>query len=238
MDDKDSKLWESKFDGSADDLDDDQVSESGESLSRIDRTKRHNNKLLVGGLVAFLLVAMFVPVVWSTLISGHEKSAISNSERVSVSSKPKKVVTHKKAKSEKKTAAKKTQKSKEDQSNSKSGPEVGDSQKDNSTTTDTDANNQAPAANSQNNGTEVGSSQKDNSAAADTDANSQAPAANNQNNNSTTTANNSPAASNIYTVQPKDNAYRIAVNHGMSLDDFYRLNGRVALHPGMTVKVK
>lgn len=45
---------------------------------------------------------------------------------------------------------------------------------------------------------------------------------------------------NTYTVQPKDNLYRIALNHGMTLDELMQLNGlsSTTIQAGQVLKVK
>ena len=58
---------------------------------------------------------------------------------------------------------------------------------------------------------------------------------------SVTASSSSVQASGTYTVQAGDNAYRIAVNHGMTLAELYALNGLgsgATISPGMTLKVK
>ena len=53
-------------------------------------------------------------------------------------------------------------------------------------------------------------------------------------------ANDEASGGNSYTVQAGDNLYRIAVNHGMSLDELLELNGLSAganIGPGTTLKV-
>ncbi|WP_262314574.1 LysM peptidoglycan-binding domain-containing protein [Lacticaseibacillus parakribbianus] len=55
---------------------------------------------------------------------------------------------------------------------------------------------------------------------------------------SSATSSSSTTASGSYTVQAGDNPYRIAKNHGMTLAEFYALNGQGTLVPGQSVKVK
>ena len=66
------------------------------------------------------------------------------------------------------------------------------------------------------------------------------PAANN--NEANNAAQNAAATSGqYYTVQPHDNAYRIALNHGLTTAQLYQLNGLSAgtvLRPGMQLRVK
>lgn len=54
---------------------------------------------------------------------------------------------------------------------------------------------------------------------------------------SSSVASSSSSAAEYYTVKSGDNAYRIALNHGISLSQFYAWNGQ-ALHPGQSVRVK
>ncbi|WP_338216069.1 SAG1386/EF1546 family surface-associated protein [Lacticaseibacillus salsurivasis] len=54
---------------------------------------------------------------------------------------------------------------------------------------------------------------------------------------SSSVASSSSSAPEYYTVKSGDNAYRIALNHGITLSQFYAWNGQ-ALHPGQSVRVK
>ena len=55
---------------------------------------------------------------------------------------------------------------------------------------------------------------------------------------SSSSAASSSGAAQYYTVQQGDNAYRIAVNHGVSLSQFYQWNGQGTLTPGKSVRIK
>lgn len=54
---------------------------------------------------------------------------------------------------------------------------------------------------------------------------------------SSSVASSSSSAAEYYTVKAGDNAYRIALNHGISLSQFYAWNGQT-LRPGQSVRVK
>ena len=213
MSDKDPKLWESTFG-------DDSDSDEPEQLSRVRQKKnRHGNKLLVWSLFIILLIVMFLPIIGQKLTSNHNKSAIDSVNQETVSTKPKKTVTKHKTKSKKKQKAKKVV-SKMDQSQK---TEQAASQP-----ADQENNNDSTAAN-----------QPQANANAEAAQPSQ-PAANN--NEANTAAQNAAAASGqYYTVQPHDNAYRIALNHGLTTAQLYQLNGMAAgtvLRPGMQLRVK
>ncbi len=214
MSDKDPKLWESTFG-------DDSDSDEPEQLSRVRQKKnRHGNKLLVWSLFIILLIVMFLPIIGQKLTSNHNKSAIDSVNQETVSTKPKKTVTKHKTKSKKKQKAKKVV-SKMDQSQK---TEQAASQP-----ADQENNNDSTAAN-----------QPQANANAEAAQPSQPAAANN--NEANTAAQNAAAASGqYYTVQPHDNAYRIALNHGLTTAQLYQLNGMAAgtvLRPGMQLRVK
>lgn len=76
------------------------------------------------------------------------------------------------------------------------------------------------------------------SSAASSSAASSSSAPASSSSSSVSSSSSSSAAAGTYTVKAGDNAYRIAVNHGMTLAEFYQLNGRGTLTPGQTVKVK
>ena len=214
MSDKDPKLWESTFG-------DDSDSDEPEQLSRVRQKKnRHGNKLLVWSLFIILLIVMFLPIIGQKLTSNHNKSAIDSVNQETVSTKPKKTVTKHKTKSKKKQKAKKVV-SKMDQSQK---TEQAASQP-----ADQENNNDSTAAN-----------QPQANANAEAAQPSQPAAANN--NEANNAAQNAAAASSqYYTVQPHDNAYRIALNHGLTTAQLYQLNGLSAgtvLRPGMQLRVK
>lgn len=213
MSDKDPKLWESTFG-------DDSDSDEPEQLSRVRQKKnRHGNKLLVWSLFIILLIVMFLPIIGQKLTSNHNKSAIDSVNQETVSTKPKKTVTKHKTKSKKKQKAKKVV-SKMDQSQK---TEQAASQP-----ADQENNNDSTAAN-----------QPQANANAEAAQPSQPAANNNEANNAAQNA--AAASSQYYTVQPHDNAYRIALNHGLTTAQLYQLNGMAAgtvLRPGMQLRVK
>lgn len=213
MSDKDPKLWESTFG-------DDSDSDEPEQLSRVRQKKnRHGNKLLVWSLFIILLIVMFLPIIGQKLTSNHNKSAIDSVNQETVSTKPKKTVTKHKTKSKKKQKAKKVV-SKMDQSQK---TEQAASQP-----ADQETNNDSTAAN-----------QPQANANAEAAQPSQPAANNNEANNAAQNA--ASASSQYYTVQPHDNAYRIALNHGLTTAQLYQLNGMSAgtvLRPGMQLRVK
>ncbi len=213
MSDKDPKLWESTFG-------DDSDSDEPEQLSRVRQKKnRHGNKLLVWSLFIILLIVMFLPIIGQKLTSNHNKSAIDSVNQETVSTKPKKTVTKHKTKSKKKQKAKKVV-SKMDQSQK---TEQAASQP-----ADQETNNDSTAAN-----------QSQANANAEAAQPSQPAANNNEANNAA--QNSAAASSQYYTVQPHDNAYRIALNHGLTTAQLYQLNGMSAgtvLRPGMQLRVK
>ena len=55
---------------------------------------------------------------------------------------------------------------------------------------------------------------------------------------SSSASSSSSTAAGYYTVKQGDNAYRIAVNHGISLSQFYQWNGQGTLTPGKSVRIK
>lgn len=55
---------------------------------------------------------------------------------------------------------------------------------------------------------------------------------------SSAASSSSSSAAGYYTVKQGDNAYRIAVNHGISLSQFYQWNGQGTLTPGKSVRIK
>ncbi|MFD1392076.1 LysM peptidoglycan-binding domain-containing protein [Lacticaseibacillus jixianensis] len=55
---------------------------------------------------------------------------------------------------------------------------------------------------------------------------------------SSTSSASSSTTGTSYVVKQGDNAYRIALNHGISLTQFYQWNGRGTLTPGQSVRVK
>lgn len=214
MSDKDPKLWESTFG-------DDSDSDEPEQLSRVRQKKnRHGNKLLVWSLFIILLIVMFLPIIGQKLTSNHNKSAIDSVNQETVSTKPKKTVTKHKTKSKKKQKAKKVV-SKMDQSQK---TEQAASQP-----ADQENNNDSTAANQPQANANAEAAQPNQPAAAN-------------NNEANTAAQNAAAASGqYYTVQPHDNAYRIALNHGLTTAQLYQLNGMSAgtvLRPGMQLRVK
>lgn len=213
MSDKDPKLWESTFG-------DDSDSDEPEQLSRVRQKKnRHGNKLLVWSLFIILLIVMFLPIIGQKLTSNHNKSAIDSVNQETVSTKPKKTVTKHKTKSKKKQKAKKVV-SKMDQSQK---TEQAASQP-----ADQETNNDSTAAN-----------QPQANANAEAAQPSQPATNNNEANNAAQNA--AEASSQYYTVQPHDNAYRIALNHGLTTAQLYQLNGMSAgtvLRPGMQLRVK
>lgn len=213
MSDKDPKLWESTFG-------DDSDSDEPEQLSRVRQKKnRHGNKLLVWSLFIILLIVMFLPIIGQKLTSNHNKSAIDSVNQETVSTKPKKTVTKHKTKSKKKQKAKKVV-SKMDQS-----PKTEQAA---SQPADQETNNDSTAAN-----------QSQANANAEAAQPSQPAANNNEANNAA--QNSAAASSQYYTVQPHDNAYRIALNHGLTTAQLYQLNGMSAgtvLRPGMQLRVK
>ena len=214
MSDKDPKLWESTFG-------DDSDSDEPEQLSRVRQKKnRHGNKLLVWSLFIILLIVMFLPIIGQKLTSNHNKSAIDSVNQETVSTKPKKTVTKHKTKSKKKQKAKKVV-SKMDQSQK---TEQAASQP-----ADQETNNDSTAANQPQANANAEAAQPNQPAAAN----------NNEANNAAQNA--AAASSQYYTVQPHDNAYRIALNHGLTTAQLYQLNGMSAgtvLRPGMQLRVK
>lgn len=213
MSDKDPKLWESTFGNDSD-------SDEPEQLSRVRQKKnRHGNKLLVWSLFIILLIVMFLPIIGQKLTSNHNKSAIDSVNQETVNTKPKKTITKHKIKSKKTQKAKKVV-SKMDQSQK---TEQAASQP-----ADQETNNDSTAANHPQANANAEAAQPSKSAA--------------NNNEATNDAQNAAAASGqYYTVQPHDNAYRIALNHGLTTAQLYQLNGMSAgtvLRPGMHLRVK
>lgn len=248
MSEKDPKLWESTFgDDDSDKSDEsntnndfdrneqfdneadfDQDSDYDESLSRLQRQKQkpHSNKLLFGIILVVLLAIMFGPVIWSAISTNHDKSSMDNTAKVSVSSKPKKAPkVPKKSKTKTKHV---TSTAKENAHTAKANEAAA-----NNNETNAPANSQTTQ---QPNEATTTRSDNNNAAAANSNA---------DNNSSQTNSANAPAnnqdAGNYYIVQPKDNPYRIAVNHGLTLQQLYDLNNLSAqsvLRPGMSLRVK
>lgn len=218
MSDKDPKLWESTFG-------DDSNSDEPEQLSRVRQKKnRHGNKLLVWSLFIILLVVMFLPIIGQKLTSNHNKSAIDSVNQETVSTKPKKDVTKHKTKHKtknkqkaKKVVSKMDQSQKTDRASANSQP------------SSQETNSDSAASNQTQTNSNTGSVQQSQSAAA--------------NNNVTSNEAQNSASTNgqYYTVQPHDNAYRIALNHGLTTARLYQLNGisnGTVLRPGMQLRVK
>lgn len=224
MSDKKPKLWEATFGDSADQKDTSSVTDSttpetSAEYSRVQRNEtQKSNKVLVWSLVIVLLAIMCLPIVWSAVSAGHQKTAVDSTSQVAVSSKPKSTATHKKAKKQK---AKKVA-SHLNQSTNKKSESPSDKTAKETTTTQPDTNTQQDQTN--------------NAAATDNNNAEQA----NTNQQATPAASSSATNSSYYVVQAHDNAYRIALNHGMTTQQLYQLNGmssNTVLRPGMRLRV-
>ncbi|MBA1435078.1 LysM peptidoglycan-binding domain-containing protein [Bombilactobacillus bombi] len=195
---------------------DDSDAEKPEKLSRVRRKKsRHSNTLLVWVIALVLLAIMFSPIIHSAISANHQKSAVDTASQVSVSSKPKKAPSKAKKQTHKKQKAKQVTSKLDDYKNQEKTP----------TANDNPPAPAKPAEQPQNN--------NDDSQKQAADANNNAAANTNQT--------QQQDSGEYYTVQPKDNAYRIALNHGMTTAQLYQLNGistGTVLHPGMRLKVK
>ncbi|UQS83720.1 LysM peptidoglycan-binding domain-containing protein [Bombilactobacillus thymidiniphilus] len=204
MSDKKPKLWESTF-GNDDNDSSDEDLQSTTEYSRVQQKERKNsNKVLVWSLALVLLVIMCLPIAWSAISAGSNKTSVDhvNHDQVAVSSKPKSAKARPKKQRARKVVSHLDNKHAKSHKN-----DVKESESDTAT-------QQQPTAD-------------DNTTSEQATA-QQAPDSN-------------TSQADYYVVKPHDNAYRIALNHGLTTEQLYQLNGLsrgTILRPGMQLKVQ
>lgn len=229
---KSENPWDKEFD--------DNLNDEGQPSRVAKNKKRRGIKALVFGLFAALILIMFAPVMRWAIASNSQPNANNGSDQQVVTNDNKEKNTNaakkkanqkvKLAKQKKAAAAKKAKlkekkqiKEQELQNQKQKAAEAklkADKQKEEAA---------AKAKQNQQNSQSQQSSQNQQNQKVQQDQSSQAQ--NNQN----------ASGSGYYTVSAGENAYRIALNHNMTTEELYQLNGLQSgstITPGMQLRVK
>ncbi|MDE3315114.1 LysM peptidoglycan-binding domain-containing protein [Lacticaseibacillus zeae] len=183
------------------------------NLSRLATRKKRQGSSKFTWILAIILILLVLSPIIYVKVWGSQGSSGSNlsNDKVVIQSAKKASHRSKVKKSEKSSKAAKTSKK--------------------------EASSQQPAQQSSTQQQETGkASEEASSASVQTQPSAAASAA-----STATPSQASTAAANSYTVKSGDNLYRIATNHGMTLDELLQLNGLSAnssLTPGTVLKVK
>lgn len=213
--------WENSFDNDRD--------EDGK-LSRVASKKRdRGNKVFVSILVVILL-AVIGTTIWAWVSA--QNSHNDNGTQIVVESKK----SSKKSSSSKEKSSSKKSSSKKSSKKSSSSKESSSSE---SSSSSSEAVVESSSSSSSSSVVESSSSSSSSysapvSSSSSTYSSSSSSAASSSSTPSTSTAS-------TYTIQAGDNLYRIAVNHGLTLDELLALNGLQpgsSIAPGQAIRVK
>lgn len=227
---KSKNPWDKEFD--------DNLNDEGQPSRVAKNKKRRGIKALVFGLFAALILIMFAPVMKWAIASNSEPNANNgndqqvvtndNKEKNTNAAKKKKAEQKAKlAKQKKEAAAKKAQLKEKKQI--KEQELQNQKQKAAEEKLKADKQKEAAAAKAKQDQQNSQSQQNQQSQKAQQDQSSQTQ--NNQNS----------SGSGYYTVSAGENAYRIALNHNMTTEELYQLNGLQSgstITPGMQLRVK
>lgn len=177
-------------------------------------------------VAVFVLAALFIiPTLYFAWASNQEaKDFKAEQEKIEVSEKSEAEKKKEAAARKKKEAEKKAKKEKEQAEKEKADKEKEEKQQE---------NEQAGTQNESQSQTQNQQSQQN-------QQNQQNQVQQNQNQNSQNAQQNQNYSGNTYTVQPQDNLYRIALNHGMTTEELMQLNGLTGttIQVGQVLKVK